>query len=110
MSEWIDVAPVADFKPGEALAVDVNDVMVAVFNINGEFFALENLCSHDGSPLIIEGLDPADQIAGDRVTCPHHGAEFCIRNGAALSPPAYEDIAIFPVRIENGVVQVKAVN
>ena len=73
MSEWIDVAPVADFKPGEALAVDVNDVMVAVFNINGEFFALENLCSHDGSPLIIEGLDPADQIAGDALGLPVHG-------------------------------------
>lgn len=107
MSEWIDVAPVVEFKPGDARAVDVDEVMVAVFNIDGKFFAIENECTHDGSPLIMDGLDPADQINNDRVSCPHHGAEFCIRTGAVLSPPAYEDVAVFPVRVEKGMVQVR---
>ena len=110
MSDWIDVARVDEFKPGEIRVIDVNDVMVAVFNIDGEYFAIENQCTHDGSELIMDGLNPADQINNDRVVCPHHGAEFCIRTGAVLSPPAYEDIATFPVRVEHGTVQVMAVD
>jgi len=110
MSEWIDVARTEEFRPGEARVVDVDDIMVAVFNVDGQFFAIENQCTHDGSALIMDGLDPADQINEDRVTCPHHGAEFCIRTGAVLSPPAYEDITTFPVRVEQGMVQVMAVD
>ena len=64
----------------------------------------------DLKELIMDGLNPADQINNDRVVCPHHGAEFCIRTGAVLSPPAYEDIATFPVRVEHGTVQVMAVD
>ena len=106
MSEWIDVAPVVEFKPGDVRVVDVDDVVVAVFNVDGEYFAIENQCTHDGSPLIMDGLDPADQINHDRIACPHHGAEFCIRSGAVLSPPAYEDVAAYPVRVADGMVQV----
>ena len=110
MSEWIDVAQAAEFNPGEARVVDVDDVMVAVFNVGGEYYAIENECSHDGSALVMDGLDPADQINQDRIACPHHGAEFCIRTGAVLSPPAYEDIAVFPVRVVNGMVQVRSID
>ena len=42
MSEWIDVAPVVEFKPGDVRVVDVDDVVVAVFNVDGEYFAIEN--------------------------------------------------------------------
>ena len=110
MSEWFDVATVEEFKPGDARVVDVDDVMVAVFNVDGEYFAMENQCTHDGSPLIMDGLDPADQITHDRIACPHHGAEFCIRTGAVLSPPAYENITAYPVRVEKGMVQVKDID
>jgi len=108
MPEWIDVGTVADLPPGAVRVVAIGDEEVAVFNMDGEFFAIKNLCTHDGSPLVLPDLDPADQITDGKITCPHHGAMFCIRTGTALSPPAYEDTPTFPVRVSNGIVQVQA--
>lgn len=107
MSDWVDVGKVDEIKPGDARVVDVDDVMVAVFNVEGEFYAIENVCTHDGSELVMEGLDADAQILGSEITCPHHGAVFCIKTGAALSPPAYEPAPTFPVRIDNGMIQVR---
>ena len=108
MQEWVVVGPVEDFPSGAVRIVDIADEEIAVFNLAGEFFAIKNLCTHDGSPLVLSDLDPADQIADGTITCPHHGARFCIRTGAALSPPAYEDTPAFPVQVTNGIVQVRA--
>jgi len=107
MSEWFDVAPVSDFPAGHSHLIDVDDVMISVFNINGEFFALEDKCTHNDSPLLGCGLDPDEIINGDTITCPRHGARFCIRTGTALNPPAFEAILCFPTRIENDIVQVR---
>ncbi len=101
MSEWITVATVDELAPGTSKVADVDGTVVAVFNINGEYFAIEDVCTHDGGELASGVLE------GDQVVCPRHGARFCVRTGDALSAPAYEPTAKFPVRIENGVVQVK---
>ena len=76
--------------------MDVNDVMIAVFNIEGKFYAIEDVCTHDG------GILTGGPISGCIITCPRHGATFDIRTGAALTAPAYEPTATFPVRIEDG--------
>lgn len=101
MSEWITVATVDELAPGTSKVVDVDGAVVAVFNINGEYFAIEDVCTHDGGELA------SGVIEGDQVVCPRHGARFCVRTGDALSAPAYEPTAKFPVRIENGAVQVR---
>jgi 3-phenylpropionate/trans-cinnamate dioxygenase ferredoxin component len=101
MTEWVDVAPAIEFPPGTHKVVDVNDVMIAVFNVEGEFCAIEDVCTHDG------GILTGGPVNGCVITCPRHGATFDVRTGAALSAPAYEPTAKFPVRIENGMVQVK---
>lgn len=101
MSDWITVAAVGELAPGACKVADVDGTVVAVFNINGEFFAIEDVCTHDGGELA------SGVIEGDQVICPRHGARFCVRTGDALSAPAYEPTAKFPVRIENGAVQVK---
>ncbi len=101
MADWIDVALVSEFMPGDRKIVDVDGVAVAVFNINGEYFAIEDVCTHDGGELA------GGTLEGDQIICPRHGARFCVRTGAALSAPAYEPTAKFPVRIENGAVQVR---
>lgn len=101
MSEWISVAAVDELAPGTSKVADVDGTVVAVFNINGEYFAIEDVCTHDGGELA------SGVIEGDQVVCPRHGARFCVRTGDALSAPAYEPTAKFPVRIENGMVQVK---
>ncbi len=102
MKEWIDVAPASELAPGSRRVVDADGVRIAVFNVNGEFLAVEDLCTHDGGDLA------GGELEGDAVVCPRHGAKFCLRTGAVLAPPAYEDIRTFPVRTEAGRVQVLA--
>ncbi|MCF7822460.1 MAG: non-heme iron oxygenase ferredoxin subunit [Mariprofundaceae bacterium] len=100
MAEWIDVCAAGDLKPGERKIVATDVAEIAVFNLDGELFAVEDVCTHDGGELASGVLD------GDQIICPRHGARFCIRNGKVLSPPAYEDIETFPVRTDQGVVQI----
>jgi 3-phenylpropionate/trans-cinnamate dioxygenase ferredoxin subunit len=101
MSEWINVIQQTVLADGEHTVVDVDGTDVAVFKLNGQFYAIEDVCTHDGAELASGKLD------GDEIICPRHGARFCIKTGVVKSPPAYEDIACFPTRLENGFVQVK---
>jgi len=101
VSEWVDVAPVDAFPAGSRRAVDVDDVMIIVFNLGGEYYAIEDVCTHDYSSLDDGELD------GDQIICPRHAARFNIKTGEALTAPAYEAIPTFPVRVEGGVVQVR---
>mgnify|MGYP002625947489 FL=1 len=106
MAGWFHVAPVEEFLPGQSRLVDVDNVMVAVFTLGGEFYAIEDVCTHDGSPMLGCGLDPAQLVDGEQIICPRHGARFCIKTGEALTPPAFEATHTFPVRVEEGMVQV----
>jgi 3-phenylpropionate/trans-cinnamate dioxygenase ferredoxin component len=101
MSEWVTVARVDELAPGQWKCVDVDGARIAVFNLDGAYYAIEDVCTHDG------GILTGGSVEGDVIVCPRHGARFCIRTGAALTAPAYEATARFPVRIENGVVQVR---
>jgi 3-phenylpropionate/trans-cinnamate dioxygenase ferredoxin subunit len=101
MADWIAVAKVGELAPGEYRKVDADGTQVVVFNLDGEFFAIEDVCTHDGGQLT------GGKLVGDEITCPRHGARFCIRTGAARSAPAFEPTASFPVRVENGVILVR---
>lgn len=106
MPDWIDVAPAAELGPGKSHFIEVGDVTIAVFNLDGEYFALEDACSHDGSRMLSCGVEAKFIVHGERLMCPRHGAQFCIRTGAVLNPPARGNLATFPVRIENDKIQV----
>jgi 3-phenylpropionate/trans-cinnamate dioxygenase ferredoxin subunit len=101
MSGWTDVDRAEAFGPGEVRLVDADGTAIAVYNVAGEFYAIENVCTHDGNELA------SGVVEGDQVICPRHGARFCIRTGEALTAPAYEATPRFPVRIDAGVVQVR---
>lgn len=101
MSDWVTVDKAANFKAGEQRTLDIDGTHVIVINLDGQYHALEDLCTHDGSCL------SGGAIEGCEIICPHHGAHFDIRTGAALSAPAYEPTAVFPVRIANGEVQTR---
>ena len=98
MSEWVRICATSELLPGEYKVADVDGVQVAVFNIDGELYAVEDVCTHDGGELAGGPID------GFEIECPRHGARFDIRTGAVLCPPAYEPTAKFPVRVEDGVV------
>jgi 3-phenylpropionate/trans-cinnamate dioxygenase ferredoxin subunit len=100
MSNWLDVASVAELTPGMRRVIDMDGVAVAVFNLDGEYFAIQDICPHDGGELA------NGELEGEVIVCPRHGARFSIRTGAVLGPPAYEDIRTFSVRVEGGRVQV----
>jgi 3-phenylpropionate/trans-cinnamate dioxygenase ferredoxin subunit len=100
MAEWIDVCDEDELKPGERKIITTDVAEIAVFNLDGEFYAIEDVCTHDGGELA------SGQCDGDQIICPRHGARFCIRNGKALTPPAYEDVETFPVRIDQGKIQI----
>ncbi len=95
---------------GEARLVDLGDVQIAVFNLDGECFAIENNCDHDNSTMLDSGLGsellPEQLINDKQIICPRHGAKFCIKTGKALTPPAYEDVPTFPIHITDSIVQV----
>jgi 3-phenylpropionate/trans-cinnamate dioxygenase ferredoxin subunit len=101
MSDWVEVAPEGELKIGDVKIVDVDDVMVAVFNLDGEYIAIEDVCPHDGSE-IATGC-----IKNGVLECPHHGATFDLRSGGVLTPPAYEPLEMMALRVENGVIEVR---
>ena len=100
MAEWIDVCSEADLKPGERRIVATDVAEIAIFNLDGELYAIEDICTHDGGELA------SGQRDGDQIICPRHGARFCIRNGKVLTPPAYEDVETFPVRVDQERIQI----
>jgi 3-phenylpropionate/trans-cinnamate dioxygenase ferredoxin subunit len=103
MADWVDVAAVDEIPPGKYRIVDIDYVSVAVYNLEGTFYAIEDVCTHDG------GVLTGGELNGCIVTCPRHFAEFDIRSGEVVAPPAYESVRTFPVRVQGGIVQVKDV-
>jgi len=99
---WIHVAPASTIAPGDFATVEVDGTFVAVFNVGGEFLAVEDTCTHDGGGLT------GGPVEGDQVVCPRHGARFCLRTGRALTPPAYEPLRHYETRVVDGVVEVLA--
>jgi len=92
--KWIDAGPTADLRDGEAISIPVGRRMIAVVRSGAEYFAIEDICTHDGAELT------GGNVEGTEIICPRHGARFCLRTGQALSPPAYEPIRVFATRIE----------
>jgi nitrite reductase/ring-hydroxylating ferredoxin subunit len=85
------VATTKDLPPGAALAVEVAGKSIALFNVDGDFYAIDNTCTHDGGPLS-EGV-----VNEGCVVCPWHGAEFDLITGKAVTPPAVEDVSSYKV-------------
>lgn len=101
MANWVDVAREQEFGPATWRTLVVNHVVIAVFNLGGLYYAIEDVCTHDGGTLT------GGEIEGKEIICPRHGARFDITTGEVLEPPAYEDLPTFPVRVNAaGMVQV----
>ena len=96
MPEYVRVARADEIAPGEKKIVEVDGIEIVVVNLDGKFYAIEDVCTHDGGPLG-EG-----QLDGCQIVCPRHGAHFDVRTGAALTMPAVEGVPTYEVKVENG--------
>ena len=101
MAAYVTVALTADLPVGGSIAVTVGDRRIALFSVGGTVFAIDDTCTHRGGPLS-EG-DLQDGI----VTCPWHGAQFSVKDGQVLRPPAPRSVSSYPVRIANGAIEVE---
>jgi 3-phenylpropionate/trans-cinnamate dioxygenase ferredoxin component len=99
----LTVGPVEELPPGEVKIVRAGELAIGVYNLGGEFYAIEDRCSHDDGPLAEGEFDPEEGVA----ICPRHGSWFDIRTGRALTLPAYEPVEAFEVFVEDGIVKVR---
>ena len=98
---WQTVAKVGDLQPGTAKAVDVGDKRIALCNVDGEYYAIEDVCTHDGGPLD-QGV-----LIDNLIECPRHGAMFDVTTGKAMTLPAVFPVDTYDVRVEGQEIQVQ---
>lgn len=92
----IDVASLDDLAPGEPLLVRVGETPVCLVNVDGTVLAVHDICTH-----ALESLS-GGWVEGDRIECPRHGAQFDLRTGEALTPPATRALPTYRVEVRDG--------
>ena len=102
MGQLIKVAEINEVPPGTAKVVDLEGRPVALFNIEGTYYAIDDTCTHRGGPLS-EG-----EVEGTIVTCPLHGATFDVTTGYVLGPPASNGVARYDVEVEGNDIKIEA--
>jgi nitrite reductase/ring-hydroxylating ferredoxin subunit len=98
---FIPVGDTSDVAPGTALRIVAGGEEIAIYNVDGQFFATSDVCSHDEASL------SDGELFGHVVECPLHGARFDVRTGKPLSLPAVYPVKSFEVRVVDGQLQVK---
>ena len=101
MGTLVKVAEKKDLPSGKAIAVEVNGKQIALFNVNDQYYAIDDTCTHAGGSLS-EG-----EVKGTTVTCPWHGAEFNITDGEVLGAPAPEGVKSYKVRLDGEEIQIE---
>jgi 3-phenylpropionate/trans-cinnamate dioxygenase ferredoxin subunit len=97
--EFVQIVEASELPRGERILVEVDDLPIAIFNVDGKYYAIEDVCTHDGGPLGDGEMD------GFQIICPRHGARFDIRSGKALTLPAVLDTPWYPTRVVDGWVE-----
>ena len=101
MGAFHKVAETKSLAPGQGMAVEVAGNKIALFNVDGTFYAIADTCTHRGGPLSEGSLE------GSTVTCPWHGADFDVCTGKNLTPPAPAEVTSYNVRVEGDDVEVE---
>lgn len=101
MTEWIDVAPADAVGNDDVIAASANGRPIALFQCDGQFFALHDLCSH-GQARLSDGY-----VEGGTVECPLHQGLICIRTGEPRSAPITAPVTSYPTRVVDGRIQIK---
>jgi nitrite reductase (NADH) small subunit len=100
MAAFVKVAKIDELPSGEGRLVEINQKRIALFNVDGRYYALDDVCPHRGAPLS-EG-----EIEGEAVVCPWHGAIFELATGEVRRFPAATGVATYEVRLEGGEIAI----
>ena len=92
--EYVRAARTSELSPGEKKVVPLGDERVLLVNVDGDYYAVQEECTHAYALLSL------GQLYGDEVLCPLHGSTFRVTDGEVLSPPATEGLTVYPVRVE----------
>ena len=103
MSNFVPVAKVSDVPDPGKMLVEVGERLVVLIHAAGHFYALDDVCTHDGGPLSEGPVDPQEGT----IACPRHGAKFDIRTGAALTMPATKPTISHEVKVEGDQILVR---
>lgn len=95
---WIRVAHIDDVREDDAIGVSLDNHEYALYEVAGEIFATDNICTH-GHARLCDGF-----LEDGEIECPLHQGRFDIRNGKALCEPLTEDIRTYPVRVQDGYI------
>ena len=98
---FYNIAEESELPPGERLFVEIGEEAIVVINIAGQYFAIGDVCTHDGGP-----LGDGELEEGFKIVCPRHGARFDVRNGKVLTLPAVTDAPSYPVRVVDGNIEI----
>ena len=101
MAQWVKAAEVSEVPPGQKKQIDLDGVEVVLCNVNGEYCAIEDVCTHDGATL------GNGRLRGEEISCPRHGARFNVKTGAALSMPAVVPVDTYPVKVEGNSILIE---
>ena len=101
MAKLIKIAAVRDVPPGQAAAFTVEGQRIALFNVEGTYYAVGDTCTHRGGPL------SKGAVQGTQVTCPWHGADFDLKTGAALGPPAQKGVLSYKIVVESDDIKIE---
>jgi 3-phenylpropionate/trans-cinnamate dioxygenase ferredoxin subunit len=96
MAEFVKVCDVDDIPEGERRWFEFEEETLVIFNVAGKFYAIADVCTHDGGP-----LEDGD-LEGYEVECPRHGARFDVRSGDAVRFPAVSPVPCYRTRVEDG--------
>jgi ferredoxin-NADP reductase/nitrite reductase/ring-hydroxylating ferredoxin subunit len=99
--EFVKVANTNDIQPSRMRAIQVNGLEVCIANVDGKYYAINNICTHEGGPL-------ADgRIVGYEIECPWHSSKFDVRTGQVIQPPASEPEPVYEVKVEGNSILVR---
>jgi 3-phenylpropionate/trans-cinnamate dioxygenase ferredoxin subunit len=101
-ADFVTTIKTSEIPAGKVTAVDVRGTRIAVTNVGGTYYAVDDTCTHEQCSLAEEG-----EVAGTTITCTCHGSEFDVRTGKVLAPPARLPLKVYRTRVEGDALQIE---
>ncbi len=101
MAEFVKIATTNDIEPGMVKVYEAGGKQIALCNVDGTFYAIDDVCTHDGGPL------DQGELLGDQIECPRHGALFDVKTGKALTLPAVQGVKSYAVQVDGDDIKVE---